>query len=140
MKILFFLGFLILMVIPCHPQTVGKEDIIDRELSTCLKKAQNQTTAGMCNCTYAALDKWDRKLNDTYKKLLTKLQPASKGKLIEAQRQWVIFKEKEIELIDATYGSAEGTMWTIVRADKVLSLTKGRAVELESLFKTLDMM
>nr|WP_262890668.1 lysozyme inhibitor LprI family protein [Rufibacter sediminis] len=114
-----------------------KQDPIDVTLTKCLDQKENQTTAGMCHCTYTALEEWDKKLNATYKSLLPKLNASAKTSLVTAQRQWVLFKEKEINLIDATYGKADGTMWQVVRATKVLSLTKDRAVELESLLETL---
>jgi uncharacterized protein YecT (DUF1311 family) len=115
-----------------------KEAPIDAALTKCLDKKENQTTAGMCNCTYAALNDWDKQLNSTYKSLLLRLDSLAKPKLIEAQRQWIKFKEKEIELIDATYGKAQGTMWLVIRADKLLQITKSRAEELEILLETLD--
>ncbi len=115
-----------------------KEVDIDAALTKCLDKTENQTTAGMCKCTYTALNEWDKKLNTTYRSLLQRLDSLAKTKLIEAQRQWVKFKEKEIELIDATYGKAQGTMWLVIRADKLLQITRSRAEELETLLEALD--
>jgi len=66
------------------------------------------------------------------------LDTASKTKLIEAQRQWIKFKEKETGLIDATYKHANGTMWRIARAGKVPDITRQRAIDLETLPETLD--
>ena len=129
-----------ILIFPCfliYSQETKKKDTIDVELSQCLDKTENQTTAGMCDCTYKALDQWDRKLNTIYKSLLTKLDTTGRNKLTEAQRQWIKFKEKEIELIDATYGQADGTMWRISRADKVLQITRQRAVDLETLLETI---
>ncbi len=121
-------------------QVKPREDKIDRELQSCLDKKENQTTAGMVDCAYKALNQWDAKLNATYKSLLVKLDSTAKNTLIEAQRQWIKFKEKEIGLIDATYGSAQGTMWRIVRAQKVMNLTRDRSIELEDLLETLEQM
>src|SRR6266496_4676733 len=101
-----------------------KEDKIEIELSKCLKSEEGSTTVGMCNCIYEALDKWDKKLNVIYKKLLATVDSTAKQKLIDAQRQWLKFKENEINLIDATYGNQDGTMWLIVRAEKVMAITK----------------
>jgi uncharacterized protein YecT (DUF1311 family) len=115
-----------------------KEDPLNIELTKCLDKKENQTTAGMCNCTYESLDKWDKRLNITYKNLISKLDSSAKPKLIEAQRQWIKFKEKEINLIDATFGSAQGTMWRIVRAEKVLDITRARTADLEEILKSLE--
>ncbi|RNI26776.1 lysozyme inhibitor LprI family protein [Rufibacter latericius] len=118
-------------------QQKQKPDSIDLKLTQCLDKQENQSTAGMCNCTYAALEEWDKKLNSTYKALLTQVDAVGKTKLMAAQRQWVVFKEKEIELIDATYGKAQGTMWQVVRANKVMDITRQRARALEELLTTL---
>jgi uncharacterized protein YecT (DUF1311 family) len=126
-----------LSILWCNCQAKEKEDKINTELSKCLDKTENQNTAGMCNCTYEALDKWDKRLNTIYKSLLSRLDSNAKGKLMEAQRIWVKFKEKEIDLIDATYGAADGTMWRIVRAEKVLEITRTRAADLEELADTL---
>lgn len=134
----FFLIALLLIPVLCYCQKTDKEDKIDTELTKCLDKSENQTTAGMCNCTYEALGKWDKKLNTIYKSLLYKLDSTAKIKLVEAQRQWIKFKEKEVALIDETYGKAQGTMWRVSRADKVLQVTRNRALELEELLETVD--
>ncbi|MFB9861843.1 DUF1311 domain-containing protein [Rufibacter immobilis] len=118
-------------------QQNGTPNPIDVRMAQCLDKKENQTTAGMCDCVYTALAAWDKKLNTDYKSLLAQLPPAAKGKLIAAQRQWLAFKEKELELIGATYGNAQGTMWQPVRANKIMDLTKQRALELEELLVTL---
>lgn len=134
-------GIIVLLLTEAgYTQTKSKEDKIDRELQQCLDKKENQSTADMVDCAYKALNKWDAKLNTTYKSLLSKLDSTGKNSLVEAQRQWIKFKEKEIGLIDATYGSAQGTMWRIVRAQKVMDLTKQRAIELEDLLETIDQM
>ncbi|KAA3440229.1 lysozyme inhibitor LprI family protein [Rufibacter hautae] len=137
----FFLPALLLFILTfstyAFPQQKEKQDVIDVNLTKCLDRKENQTTAGMCTCTYNALQEWDKKLNASYKSLLPKLNASAKASLVSAQRQWVLFKEKEISLIDATYGKAEGSMWQVVRANKVLSLTKQRTLELESLLQTL---
>ncbi|WP_439882454.1 lysozyme inhibitor LprI family protein [Pontibacter sp. MBLB2868] len=138
LKSIFLLGALLFFCSLANAQQKEKINPIDKQLKACLDTKENQTTAGMCDCTYEALDKWDKQLNVVYKALSSKLNTTAKTKLVEAQRQWVKFKEKEVELIDATYGSADGTMWRIVRASKVLQLTKERAVELESLLETLE--
>lgn len=116
--------FFLLILMSNTSLSQKKEVDIDAALTKCLDKTENQTTAGMCKCTYTALSEWDKKLNSTYKSLLLRLDSLAKPKLIEAQRQWVKFKEKEIELIDATYGKARGTMWIVIRVDKLLQITK----------------
>ncbi|MGV3541479.1 MAG: lysozyme inhibitor LprI family protein [Rufibacter sp.] len=129
---------LLVFLLQVVAQEVPKPDPIEVTLAQCLEKKENQTTAGMCNCTYSALAEWDKKLNTTYKSLLSRLDAPAKAKLITAQRQWVAFKEKEIDLVNATYGKAQGTMWQVVRASKVMELTKQRAMELEELLQHLQ--
>lgn len=113
---------------------------IDLELKDCLAKSENMTAAGMSQCLYNSLDSWDLELNATYKILLTKLDSNAKKKLTEAQKQWIKFKDKEIEFIDATYGKAEGTSWRVIRIDKILNLTRLRTEELQSLLVELNKM
>ena len=122
-----------------YSQTKEKEDIIDKTLSACLKKPDNATTIGMCDCISTAIGQWDKKLNTTYKALQAKLDTAAKGKLVEAQREWLKFKEKEIALIDATIGKMDGTMWQPVRLERILGITKSRTLELADLLDTLTM-
>lgn len=131
--ILHFFSFLLLCISGVSGQTKEPIDKIEHEMKSCLDMKENQTTAGMCDCTYKALEKWDSKLNATYKALLVKLDANSKSKLTEAQRQWIKFRDKEIELIDATVGRAEGTLSRVVRANSVLEITKERAIDLEAL-------
>lgn len=121
-----------------YAQTASKQDSIDVFLDHCMAIPENQTTVGMCDCIYKSLAMWDKKLNNTYKQILLKLNPIQKQKLISSQRQWVIFKEKEISLIDETYGKAQGTMWLMVRADAVMQITRSRTNDLELLLTSLE--
>lgn len=136
--IVLILSFLLFHANVTQAQKKQSTDKIEEEMGRCLEKKENQTTAGMCDCTYKALDKWDEKLNATYKTLLAKLDADAKGKLVEAQRQWIKFKEKEIVLIDATIGVAPGTLSRVVRANSVMEITRERAVALESLSAIVD--
>ncbi|XZF14443.1 lysozyme inhibitor LprI family protein [Chitinophagaceae bacterium MMS25-I14] len=138
MKSLYLTIIVVFLSIATFAQQKAKQDPIDAALDKCLSKPENQNTASTCNCTYEALDKWDKKLNATYKTLLANLKEPARTKLVEAQREWVKFKEKETELLKATYGSANGTMWRIVNADKFLDLTRSRALDLEALLDVLD--
>jgi uncharacterized protein YecT (DUF1311 family) len=128
----------ILSVTTLHAQDSKQAGKIDTELKQCLEKKENETTAGMCNCTYKALEQWDQSLNATYKLLLSKLKPEARSKMIEAQRQWIKFKESELQLISATYGTADGTMWRVIKANKILDVTRDRAVDLDVLLNVLE--
>lgn len=113
---------------------------IDVELKICLAQDENKSTAKMEQCFETALTEWDLELNATYKILQSKLNNEAKKKLTEAQRQWIKFKEKEIELIEATYGKAKGSSYRIITIDKVLSITRARTEELQALLVDLQKM
>lgn len=129
------LFLLLLFTVRANAQGKEPKHKIDAALTQCLDKEENQSTAGMCNCQYEALEKWDKELNATYKKLVAKLDPNAKAKLVEAQREWLKFKEKEIALIDATTFS--GTMYLVIRAERVTDITKKRATDLAALLEML---
>ena len=126
------ISFFLVAILLSTAALAQKQDKIDENLASCLDKVENQTTAGECECAYAALAQWDKKLNVTYKELMSKLDTEQKSKLQSSQIQWISFKTKEIQFIDHFYGKKEGTMWLVIRAAKILDLTKQRSLELSS--------
>ena len=115
-----------------------RSDALEIELKACLDSIQNQTTSGMCNCTYTSLSKWDKLLNDDYRSLLAGLDKASKGKLVESQRQWLKFREAEAAFLNEYYNKADGTMWRIVKVNKELQFTRDRVLALEEYLTEFD--
>ncbi len=113
---------------------------IDVELKICLAQDENKSTAKMAQCFENALAEWDLELNATYKVLQSKLDSGAKKKLVDAQRQWIKFKDSEIALIEATYGKAKGTSYRIIRIDKVLNITRTRTEALQTLLVDLQKM
>lgn len=130
---------LVLLYLPVNAQTQQKQkkEDIEAVLSSCLDKTENASTAGQCECIYEAHAKWDKRLNAVYKTLLSRLDSTAKNALIEAQREWIKFKEKEMALVNATWGNGEGTMWRPVRAEKVKRITQDRVEKLEELLEAL---
>jgi uncharacterized protein YecT (DUF1311 family) len=112
---------------------------IDDELKACLDSTENYTTAGMTGCFATATVKWDKLLNQNYKKLLSLLSDEGKVKLRESQRKWIEFRDKELEFSHELYGSElEGTMWIPVAASINMELTKQRALEIEKYISDLE--
>ena len=111
---------------------------IDLELKNCLAAEENKSTAAMLQCLNDALAEWDLELNATYKLLQTKLDSKAEQKLKDSQRQWIKFKQKEVELINATYGKANGTMWQVIKMDKILEITRNRTQKLQLLLVDLN--
>lgn len=109
---------------------------IDDEMKECI--STNQTTAGMTNCTYEAMEKWDVELNIVYQDLRSHLSEDARVTLLAAQRSWIKYKDLEIENIAEIYGSLEGTMYIPMRANAIMKITKKRALELKSYLTLVD--
>ena len=63
-----------------------------QEYSTCLEKS-NGVTVEMINCILAETRRQDARLNENYKRLLSKLATERKNLLVEAQRAWIRFRD-----------------------------------------------
>ena len=105
----------------------------DRELtqehSACLEKAHG-ITAEMINCMLAETRRQDARLNENYKKLLSKLATERKNALIEAQRAWIRFRDTNCGF----YADPEGGSAARMAANEcILNATADRAKELQLL-------
>lgn len=89
-------------------------------------------TVNMRNVQGEAYQKWDRELNQNYKKLLNLLNEKDKKDLKEAQRAWLKFMSLEDKFLwsNAVYGN-RGTMATLVVADRGMSRLRDRVCDLE---------
>lgn len=105
---------------------------IDAALEGCLGTAEGSTTHGALACIDTAQTAWDRELNRVYGELRKLLGDLSRQKLRDAQRQWIVFRDAEIEAIAARYGELDGTMYLVMQADAVLTLTRDRARQLDA--------
>ena len=114
-----------------------KKHPIDIELQKCLDSKENYTTQGMTECIVKAADSWDKELNKNYKILLGLLTEEQKEKLKESQRQWIKYRDNELDFSRSFYTQMQGTMWIPVAARTRLNLTKQRAEELSDYISTL---
>jgi len=119
-----------------HGQTEKKYPI-DIELQKCLDSKENSTTQGMTECIIKAADSWDKELNKNYKTLLGLLTEEQKVKLRESQKQWIKYRDTELDFSKSFYNQMQGTMWIPVAAQTRLNLTKQRAIELSNYITTL---
>jgi uncharacterized protein YecT (DUF1311 family) len=111
---------------------------IEKELDACLAIDSNQSTAGMNRCVYLATEQWDKELNKYYGLLMGSLDSAGQHDLREAQRQWIVYRDKEFKFIlTLYYGQMQGTMWTNVASMSRLKVVKQRAIELRSHYEML---
>lgn len=116
-----------------------KKHLIDIELQKCLDSKENSTTQRMTQCVTKAADSWDIELNKNYKTLLGLLNKEQKEKLKETQRQWIKYRNSELEFSRSFYNQMQGTMWIPIAAQTRLDLTKQRAQDLLDYISTLTM-
>lgn len=110
--------------------------IIDQELEKCMDIAVS--TSEMIECQVQAGAAWDRELNKYYQLYLSELNDEGKAVLKEAQREWIVYRDKEYKLIDSHYlRQLEGTMWHPVAAGEKVKIVKERALKLKGYYEDL---
>ena len=107
---------------------------LSKEYSDCMDKVKNGTTADMLQCGGEELDRQDARLNDAYKKLMSKLSSDRKKALLKAQRAWVRFREANC---DYWYDPQGGTAARLNASGCSLTMTAARAKELEGMLEGL---
>jgi len=105
---------------------------IDVELTECLDIEKNYTTSGMTQCIIDTTTRWDERLNKSYQALVKTLSIEQKKILINTQKLWIAYRDKEIEFSHQLYNDIQGTMWIPISAETKLNLTRHRTLELES--------
>jgi|EndMetStandDraft_8_1072994.scaffolds.fasta_scaffold90358_3 uncharacterized protein YecT (DUF1311 family) len=94
--------------------------------------ASGGVTASMNDCTKAETDRWDKRLNATYKNLLASLNPERQKALVAAEAAWLKFRDSNCAfLADPDGGTAAG----MASNSCVLRMTAERALELDSFKK-----
>jgi uncharacterized protein YecT (DUF1311 family) len=111
-------------------------DSIELKFTKCLD--DSLSTAGMCNCTIQAMNSWDKELNKNYNLLMKSLSQPNKEFLKSAQKEWILYRDKEFELINKIYYTElQGTMYYPMAWNSKLEIVKKRALELENYFELL---
>ncbi|NNG26738.1 MAG: DUF1311 domain-containing protein, partial [Ignavibacteriaceae bacterium] len=133
MKLLSLNGILLILLInfTFGQETETVKHPIDIKVEDCLAIGSNQTTVGMIACILTAMEEWDAELNKYYKLLMNTLNSDEQEKLRVAQRQWMVYRDKEFEFIGMRYGKMEGTMFNIIEADSRSNIVRQRALELK---------
>ena len=137
MKHLTILFLTWILAVNAYGQAEMAEHIIDKRLRECLDSTENQTTIGMTGCSIRAGEEWDKELNKNYNLLISKLSVDEKEKLKNAQRSWILYRDKELEFASTMYIDLQGTMWRIVLADRQTELTRQRALDLKAYYDNL---
>lgn len=110
---------------------------IDHTLEKCLN--QDNSTAGQRNCIISAQQSWDKELNKYYTSLNQKLNKTAKKELLEAQRNWISFRDSEFKLINKYYLDVKkGTIFQVISENKKLQIIKERALQLKEYDEQFD--
>ncbi|MDR6512619.1 uncharacterized protein YecT (DUF1311 family) [Novosphingobium capsulatum] len=119
---------------PCaaSAHAVERADKTDTELRRCLDGASNGSTAGQVGCEVAARDAYDKRMGAAYRALLRALPNDAAGKLREAQRAWLRFRDAHIQASNALFATRQGTMYVPMQAADHTAIVRQRAIELEA--------
>ncbi len=93
------------------------------------------STHGMRACMGSATEAWDKELNRVWRELMAELPAAPKEQLRVAQRKWIAFRDAELDAIASAYGAMPGTMFLVMHADAVSTLTRDRVRQLDALLE-----
>jgi uncharacterized protein YecT (DUF1311 family) len=109
-------------------------DPTSKEYSDCLDKAVEGPWADMFECNGEELDRQDARLNDNYKKLMSKLSRDRKKPLLKAQRAWIKFREANC---DYYFDRDGGKAARLVASGCLVDMTATRAKELAAMLEGL---
>ena len=99
------------------------------EYLTCARNSEG-VTSKILNCISAELDQQDSRLNEAFKKLMSKLPKDRKRSLVEAQRAWIKFRKANCSFYHDPNG---GSAAHVESYECFLNATVDRAKELERL-------
>jgi uncharacterized protein YecT (DUF1311 family) len=105
----------------------ASETDMSKQYTTCMDKA-NGANPDMIDCIMAETKQQDARLNENYKRLMSKLSAERKGALLEAQRAWIMFRDANCAFWDDPAG---GQSAAVTAKECVLTMTADRASELE---------
>ena len=105
----------------------ASETDMSKQYTTCMDKA-NGVNPDMIDCILAETKQQDARLNENYKRLMSKLSEERKKTLLEAQRAWIRFRDANCAFWDEPAG---GQSAAITAKECFLTMTADRASELE---------
>ena len=109
------------------------DDDLSKEYSVCIDKSGG-VTPNLFECNGDELDRQNARLNDNYKKLMSKLSRDQKKVLLDAQRAWIIFRKTSCELSYQHAGGDDGgSAARFEFSGCFLTMTATRATELNDL-------
>jgi uncharacterized protein YecT (DUF1311 family) len=100
-----------------------------------MESPEGMSTQGMRECMGAATEAWDKELNRVWRELMAELPAAPKEQLRAAQRKWIAFRDAELQALAGAYGAMDGSMYLLMHADSVSTLTRDRVRQLDALLE-----
>ena len=110
---------------------------------------QAQATSTMLRCTAEALRRADNELNRWYKAVMSKVDerakkleaaglesPALRSRLIEAQRAWLLFRDKSCAVEESIYG--EGSFAPLAKSSCLARTTWARVEDLQGIYPQIS--
>ncbi len=119
-------------VVPAGAQTTAHINArYTRDYDRCLKAgdAAKGVTSAMMDCIGLEIDRQDARLNQTYKRVMARLNPAGKTSLRSAQRGWI--KQRDARCRRESDANGGGTLSGITYASCILDETIKRTIWLE---------
>jgi uncharacterized protein YecT (DUF1311 family) len=107
-----------------------EKHLIDIKEEDCLKSKEGSTTIEINICINEAEKEWDKELNKNYAALMKNLDADEKKNLKISQRQWLEYRDSEINFMKKFYKKIPGTVRSISFAERKKEITKNRALEL----------
>ena len=128
----------------CLAEAGDPLDCVGTSVEACVAgRPDGETTAGMVECIGTETAAWDRVLNEEYAATMAAFREMDatgdvvaedftrEGKLREAQRAWIAFRDAECALQYSRWGM--GTLRQVVGANCLMEATAERAVELRAM-------
>lgn len=136
MRVRIFIYFCtMLCAIKSVSQNKAYEHPIDRALENCQSLSEDQTVDSMIECEYTARIAWDKEMSKYYKQLVDVLKPNEKKMFKESQRDWLLYRDNEMNFASTLYKHMEGLSWLLVHAKRLTAIAKQRALELEEYYE-----
>jgi uncharacterized protein YecT (DUF1311 family) len=113
------------------PALAAADSDLSQAYLACIDKS-NGVTSEMLDCISAELTRQDARLNENYKRLMSKLSATRKEGLLEAQRAWIKFADTNCGFY---YDPDGGSAAHLASNECSLNATADRATELKNLTK-----
>lgn len=104
---------------------------IDAQRQECRNAKENQNADNSIRCEYAARIAWEKEVEKYTSLLINVLKPADKKVFKAAQREWVAFRDSEMEFANSLYKNMDSEAWLVVHAVRLTNIFRTRALELQ---------